>query len=92
MCEKSKDYYEQHQVLEIKSEKLQPKGNTGIEEPVQFVQLLIKKMFPFLNKKLKILKDKENNLLNKASKCRHQNKYILRTVASKIQNTNVTWK
>ena len=92
MFEKSKDYYEQRQVLEIKSGKLQSKGNTGIEESVQFVQLLIKKIFPFLNKKLKILKHRENNLLNKASKCRHENKYILRTVASKIQNTIVTWK
>ena len=48
----------------------------------------------FLNEKLEILEDKENNLLNKKSeiimKCRHQNKYMLRTLASKIQNPEVT--
>ena len=38
-----------------------------------------------LNEKLEILEDKENNLLNKKSeiisKCRHQNKYMLQTLA-----------
>ena len=47
-----------------------------------------------LNKKFEILEDKENNLLNKKSeeisKCRHQNKYMLRTLAWKIQNPDVT--
>ena len=45
------------------------------------------------NEKLKIL-DKENNLLNKKSeiisKCQHQNNYMLQTLASKIQNPDVT--
>ena len=47
-----------------------------------------------LNEKLEILEDKETNLLNKKSeiilKFRHQNKYMLRTLASKIQNPDVT--
>ena len=47
-----------------------------------------------LNEKCEILDDKENNLLNKKSevisKCRYQNKYMLRTLASKIQNPDVT--
>ena len=47
-----------------------------------------------LNEKLEILEDKENNLLNKKSeiisKCRHQNKYMLLTLASKIKNPDVT--
>ena len=46
-----------------------------------------------LNEKLEILEDKENNLLNKKSekiwKCRHQKKYMLRTLASKIQNSDI---
>ena len=45
-----------------------------------------------LYEKLEILEDKENNLLNKKSevisKCRHQNKYMLRT--RKIQKPDVT--
>ena len=45
-----------------------------------------------LNEKLEILEDKENNLLNKKSKLRHQNKYMLRTLALKIQNPDVTQK
>ena len=47
-----------------------------------------------LNEKVKILEDKENNLLNKKSeiilKCRHQNKHMLQTLASKIQSPAVT--
>ena len=47
-----------------------------------------------LNEKLKILEGKENNLLNKKSEvtsnCRHQNKYMLRTLALKIQSPGVT--
>ena len=47
-----------------------------------------------VNGKLEILEDKENNLLNKKSevisKCRHYNKYMLRTLAPKIQNPDVT--
>ena len=46
------------------------------------------------NEKFEILEDKENNILNKKSevisKCCHQNKYMLRTLASKIQNPNDT--
>ena len=53
-----------------------------------------KRYSPCLNEKFEILKDKENNLLNKKIelilKCRHQNKYILQTLASKIQNPYVT--
>ena len=53
-------------------------------------------MFPFSNEKPEILEDKENNLLNKKSevisKCRHQNKYMLQALASKIQNPDVTLK
>ena len=49
-----------------------------------------------LNGKLEILEDKENNLLNKksggTSECRHQNKYMLPTLPSKIQNPDVTSK
>ena len=47
-----------------------------------------------LNETLEILEDKEKNLLNKKyeviSKCRHQNKFMLRTLASKIPNLDVT--
>ena len=47
-----------------------------------------------INEKFEILKDRENNSLNKKSevisKCRHQKKYVLRTLASKIQNPDVT--
>ena len=46
-----------------------------------------------LNEKLEILEDKENNLSNIKSevilKCRHQNKYMLRTLESEIQTTNL---
>ena len=50
--------------------------------------------FTCLNEKLEILEGKENNLLNKKSevisKCRHQNKYMLQTLASKIKTPDVT--
>ena len=49
-----------------------------------------------LNEKLEILEGKENNLLNNRSeaisKCRHHNKYMLQTLASKIQNPDVEKK
>ena len=54
-----------------------------------------KRCFLCLNEKLEILEVKENNLLKKKSKiiskCHHQNKYMLRTLASKIQNPDVTY-
>ena len=51
-----------------------------------------KRCFLCLNEKLEILEVKENNLLKKIiSKCHHQNKYMLRTLASKIQNPDVTY-
>ena len=54
-----------------------------------------KRCFPCLNEKLEILEDKENNLLNKKfevliSNCRHQNKYMLRTLVSKINKDTFT--
>ena len=53
-----------------------------------------KRCYLCLNEKLEILEDKENNLLNKKSeiisKCRHQSKYMLRTLMSNIQNPDVT--
>ena len=46
-----------------------------------------------LNEKLEILEVKQNYLSNKKSEvipiCRYQNKYMLRTLASKIQNLDV---
>ena len=47
-----------------------------------------------LNEKLELLEDKGNSLLNKTSevilKCLLQNKYLLRTLALKVQSPNVT--
>ena len=54
-----------------------------------------KRCFLCLYEKREILEVKENNLLNKKSKIiskrHHQNKYMLRTLASKIQNPDVTY-
>ena len=68
--------------------------NPKVTWPVTCVQPQSKRCSLCLNEKLEILEDKENNLLHKKfeviSKCRHQNKYMLRTLASKIQNSDVT--
>ena len=46
-----------------------------------------------LNQELEIFEDKKSNLLSKKSeiisKCHYQNKYILRTLTSKIENLDV---
>ena len=72
------------------------KVTLAVKKPFRAYNPQSKRSSLYLNDKFEILEDKENNLLNKKSeaisKCRHQNKYMLRTVASKIQNSDVTQK
>ena len=74
-------------------------SSTGIEKqetPTQWSFSLVrtKRCSLCLNEKLKILRNRENNLLNKKceiiSKFCYQNKYMLLTLVSKIQYLDVT--
>ena len=77
----------------LKAGNSKPKVIWKVKNQFSAYKPLSKRCSLCLNEKLEIFEDKENNLWNNISevisKCRHQNKNMLRTLASKIQNPNV---
>ena len=78
----------------LKAENSNPKVTWAVKNQFSAYNPQLKRYSLCLNEKLEILEDKENNLLNKKSeiisKCRRQSKHMLRTLASKMQNPDVT--
>ena len=78
----------------LKAGNSNPKVTWAVKSQFSAYNPQSKKFCLCLNEKLETLEDKENNLLNKKSeiisKCRHQHKYMLRPLVSKIQNPDVT--
>ena len=67
----------------------------GSEKPVNCVQSSVKEMFPLFKWEAGNIGSQRKQFIKKKSKiiskCHHQNKYMLRTLASKIQNPDVTY-
>ena len=71
-------------------------SSTGTYWKFRAYKLQSKRCTFYLNEKLEMLEDRENNLLNKKSevilKSRHQKKYMFTTIVSKIQYHGITEK
>ena len=78
---------------DLKARNSNPKVTCAVKNQLSAYNSQSKRCSLCLNEKLEILEDKKNSLLNKKSevisKYRHQNKHMLRTLASKVQHPDV---